>query len=166
MEYMVYTGTQGQNDGKLITRLHKNGKTWVNQNRHAERIYADPTLRLRYFIEQNYFGNFGQDEDGVDNPLPKPQVRELYSDDSRVIVGTDATSGWQRVELRDKVDLQSASVRELQSWSSWNGRIELALNTGGLPAGVHDLFLVVVSGVDANGWDIVTHSVPVRVRVD
>jgi hypothetical protein len=113
MEYMVYTGTQGQNDGKLITRLHKNGKTWVNQNRHAERIYADPTLRLRYFIEQNYFGNFGQDEDGVDNPLPKPQVRELYSDDSRVIVGTDATSGWQRVELRDKVDLQSATVREL-----------------------------------------------------
>ena len=51
MEIMVYTGTQGQNDGKLITRLHKDGKTWVNQNRQAERIYADPNMRLRYFIE-------------------------------------------------------------------------------------------------------------------
>ena len=166
LEIMVYTGTEGQNDGKLITRLHKDGKTWINQNRQSERIYADPTKRLRYFIEQNYFGNFAQREDGVDNGLPKPQVRELYSDDSRVIVGNDATSGWQRVELRDKVDLASAKVRELQSWSSWSGGIELPLNTGGLPAGVHDLFLVVVSGVDANGWDVVTHSMPVRVRVD
>ena len=164
MEIMVYTGTQGQNDGKLITRLHKDGKTWVNQNRQAERMYADPNMRLRYFIEQNYFGNFGQREDGVNNPLPRPQVRELYSDDSRVIVGKDATSGWQRIELRDKVDLQSASVREIQSWTSWNGSIDLTLNTGGLPSGVHDLFLVVVSGVDANGWDVVTHSMPVRVR--
>ncbi|KZT14197.1 hypothetical protein A1D30_19550 [Acidovorax sp. GW101-3H11] len=166
MEIMVYTGTQGQNDGRLITRLHKDGKTWVNQNRQAERIYADPTMRLRYFIEQNYFGNFGQREDGVDNKLPKPQVRELYSDDSRVIVGNDATSGWQRIELRDAVDLQSATVRELQSWTSWNGRVDLTLNTGGLARGVHDLFLVVISGADANGWDVVSHSVPVRVQVD
>lgn len=166
MEIMVYTGTQGQNDGKLITRLHKDGKTWVNQNRQAERIYADPNLRLRYFIEQNYFGNFGQFEDGVDNPMPKPQVRELYSDDSRVIVGKDASSGWQRVELRDHPDLKSAKVRELQSWTQWNGRVDLALNTGGLPRGVHDLFLVVVSGVDADGWDVVSHSMPLRVQVD
>lgn len=166
MEIMVYTGTQGQNDGKLITRLHKDGKTWVNQNRQTERIYADPTMRLRYFIEQNYFGNFGQREDGVDNPLPKPQVRELYSDDSRVIVGKDASSGWQRVELRDHPDLKSAKVRELQSWTQWNGRVDLALNTGGLPRGVHDLFLVVVSGVDADGWDVVSHSMPLRVQVD
>lgn len=166
LEMMVYTGTQGLNDGKLITRLHKDGKTWVNQNRQTERIYADPTLRLRYFIEQNYFGNFGQREDGVDNQLPKPQVRELYSDDSRVIVGNDATSGWQRIELRDAVDLQSAKVRELQSWTSWNGRVDITLNTGGLARGVHDLFLVVISGVDANGWDVVSHSVPLRVQVD
>lgn len=166
MEIMAYTGTEGQNDGKLITRLHKDGKTWVNQNRQAERIYADPTMRLRYFIEQNYFGNFGQREDGVDNPLPKPQVRELYSDDSRVIVGNDATSGWQRVELRDTVDLRSATVREVQSFTAWNGRIDLTLNAGGLPRGVHDLFLVVVSGVDADGWDVVSHSMPVRVQID
>lgn len=166
MEMLVYTGTQGQNDGKLITRLHKNGQTWINQNRQAEKIYADPTMRLRYFIEQNYFGNFGQREDGVDNPLPKPQVRELYSDDSRVIIGNDATSGWKRVELRDTVSLQSAKVREVQAWTSWNGRIELSLNTGGLPRGTHDLHLVVVNGVDANGWDVVTHSQPIRVQVD
>lgn len=62
-------------------------------NAQRERIYADPTLRLRYFIEQNYFGNFGQREDGVDNTMPKPQVRELWSDDSRVIVGQAAGSG-------------------------------------------------------------------------
>lgn len=166
MEMLVYTGTEGQNDGKLITRLHKNGKTWVNQNRQAEKIYADPRMRLRYFIEQNYFGNFGQREDGVDNPLPKPQVRELYSDDSRVIIGSDSSSGWKRVELRDAVALKDASVREVQSWTSWNGRIALSLNTGGLPRGEHDLHLVVIDGVDANGWDVVRHSQPIRVRVD
>ncbi|RYH68032.1 MAG: hypothetical protein EON54_03090 [Alcaligenaceae bacterium] len=166
MEIMAYTGTEGRNDGKLIMRLHKDGKTWVNQNRQAEKIYADPNKRLRYFIEQNYFGNFGQHEDGVDNPLPKPQVRELYSDDSRVAVGNDATSGWQRVELRDTVDLQSASVREIQDWSVWRDKIDLTLNTGGLARGVHDLHLVVISGVDASGWDIVKHSMPIRVQVD
>jgi chitodextrinase len=166
LEMLVYTGTQGQTDGKLITRIHKNGKTTVNQNRQAERIYADPTMRLRYFIEQNYFGNFGQREDGVDNPLPKPQVRELYSDDSRVIVGNDAVSGWERIELRDTVSLQTAKLRELQSWRVWDGRIELTLNTGGLPRGVHDLHLVVISGLDADGLDIVQQSLPIRVQVD
>ncbi|MBB6557648.1 chitodextrinase [Acidovorax soli] len=166
MEILVYTGTQGLNDGKLITRVHKNGRTWVNQNRQAEKIYADPGMRLRYFIEQNYFGNFGQREDGVDNPLPKPQVRELYSDDSRVIIGNDASSGWKRVELRDSVALAQAKVREVQSWTIWNGRIELSLNTGGLARGTHDLHLVVIDGVDANGWDVVRHSQPIRVQVD
>lgn len=165
MEMLVYTGTQGQNDGKLVTRVHDGGRTWVNQNRQTERIYADATRRLRYFVEQNYFGNWNQVEDRVDSAWPRPQVRELYSDDSRVIVGGDDTSGWQRVELRDQADLTAATVRELQAWTAWDGRIELTLNTGGLPAGLHDLVLVVISGVDANGLDLVQHSVPVRVQV-
>ncbi|MDI1429556.1 hypothetical protein [Polyangium sorediatum] len=166
LEMMVFTGTQGQEDGKLITRVHKNGKTLISQNKQAERIYADPNLRLRHFVEQNYFGNFGQIEDGVDNPLPKPDVRELSSDDSRVLVGNTAETGWRRVELRDSVDLQSATLREVQDWESWNGAIRLRLNADGLPKGEHDLFLVVIDGVDADGWDVVTHSMPLRVRVD
>lgn len=165
LEMMVYTGTQGGNDAKVVTRAHVNGKTYVNQNKQAERVYADPTMRLRHFIEQNYFGNFGQVEDGVNNPLPKPEVRELWSDDSRVIVGNDARAGWQRVELRDAVSLQDAKVRELQSWNIWDGNITLTLNTGGLPPGVHDLFLVVIDGVDAQGWDVVRQSMPIRVVV-
>ena len=122
-------------------------------------------MRLRHFIEQNFFGNFGQVEDGVNNPLPKPDVRELWSDDSRVIVGNDARSGWQRVELRDAVSLRDATVRELQAWTSWDNDITLTLNTGGLPAGTLDLFLVVIDGVDAQGWDVVTHSRAIRVVV-
>lgn len=165
LEIMVYTGSQGANDGKVVTRAHVNGRTYVNQNRQTERVYADPTMRLRHFIEQNYFGNFGQVEDGVNNPLPKPDVRELWSDDSRVIVGNDARSGWQRVELRDAVSLRDATVRELQAWTSWDDNITLTLNTGGLPAGTHDLFLVVIDGVDAQGWDVVTHSRAIRVVV-
>ncbi|TKD07604.1 hypothetical protein E8A74_17735 [Polyangium fumosum] len=43
MEMMVFTGTQGQEDGKLITRVHKNGKTLISQNKQTERVYADPT---------------------------------------------------------------------------------------------------------------------------
>ena len=99
-------------------------------------------------------------------PLPKPQVRELYSDDSRVIVGNDAVSGWQRIELRDTVSLQTAKLRELQSWRVWDGRIEFKLNTGGLPRGLHDMHLVVISGLDADGLDVVQQSIPVRVQVD
>ncbi|WP_434427772.1 hypothetical protein [Nannocystis pusilla] len=166
LEILVFTGTEGQEDGKLITRVHKDGKTMISQNRQAERIYADPSLRLRHFIEQNYFGNFGQFEDGVDNPLPKPDVRELWSDDSRVIVGNTAETGWRRVELRDSVDLASATLREVQDWVSWDGAISLRLNADGLPAGEHDLFLVVIDGVDVDGWDVVTHSMPIRVGVD
>ncbi|WP_148716970.1 hypothetical protein [Chitinolyticbacter meiyuanensis] len=166
MEILLYTGTLGGNDGKLITRVHKNGRTTISQNRQAERIYADPNLRLRYFVEQNYFGNFGQIEDGVDNTAPKPQVRELWSDDSQVIVGNNASARWKRVELRDKPDLANATVRELQDWSRWNGGILLRLNAGGLARGTHNLFLVVIDGVDANGWDVVAYSQPVRVQVD
>lgn len=165
LEILVFTGTQGLQDGKFITRIHKNGKTYVNQNKQSERIYADPNLRLRYFVEQNYFGNFGQVEDGVDNPLPKPQTREVYSDDSRVIVGNVANTGWKRIELRDSVDIKTATIREIQNWDSWNGDIHLHLNTGGLPSGQHDLFLVVIDGVDADGWDMVTSSKPIRVVV-
>jgi len=166
LEILAFTGTQDLADGKLITRVHKNGRTVISQNKQPERIYADPILRLRYFIEQNYFGNFGQIEDGVDNTLPKPQIREIYSDDSRVILGRDAVSGWKRVELRDAVDLSEATVRELQEWTSWNGSITLRLNAGGLSKGAHSLYLVVIDGVDAEGWDQVIHSQAVDVVVD
>lgn len=165
LEIMVFTGTQGADDGKLITRVFKDGQTFISQNQQTVRIYADPDLRLRYFLEQNYFGNFSQLEAGPDNALPRPDVRELYSDDSQVIVGQAAGMGWKRVELRDQVDLREASVREVQDWDSWNGNITLRLNTGGLPAGRHALYLVVVDGVDAKGWDQVIHSMPLTVDV-
>ncbi len=166
MEMMVFTGTQGLQDGKMITRVHKNGKTWISQNKQTERIYTEPTLRLRYFVEQNYFGNFAQAESGVDNGLPAPQVRELYSDDSRVIVGNVANSGWKRVELRDKPALSDASIRALQDWTAWNTNITVRLNTKGLPSGDLDMYLVVIDGVDANGWDNVVSATPVKVHVD
>lgn len=166
LEIMVFTGTKGQNDGKVITRVHKNGQTAIGLNKQTERVYNDPSLRLRYFLEQNYFGNFAQSEAGPDNNLPKPQIRELYSDDSRVIVGLDATSGWKRIELRDTIDLRTATIRELQDWTSWNGNIDVKLNTGGIGPGEHDLYLVVIDGVDADGWDIVNYSKPIRIRVD
>lgn len=165
LEMLVYTGLQGQSDGKVITRVFKNGKTWISENQQAERIYATPDLRLRYFVEQNYFGNFGQVEDGVDNALPRPDVRELYSDDSLVLIGENSSTGWRRIELRDHPDLKQATVRELQTWNDWQGDIRLTLNVGGLPAGVHDLYLVVIAGVDQEGWDIVEKSIPIRVRV-
>lgn len=97
--------------------------------------------------------------------MPKPQTREVYSDDSRVIVGNSTNMGWKRVELRDTVDLKTATLREIQSWESWNGSISLRINTGGLSPGQHDLFLVVIDGVDAEGWDVVTASKPIRVVV-
>jgi len=166
LEVIVSTGTEGNKDGLVVTRVHKNGQTVISQNLQPEGVYADPNLRLRYFIEQNYFGNFGQLEDGVDNDLPKPDVRELYSDDSRIVVGKGPESGRRRIELRDRIDLQSATVRELQPWTLWDGTITLELNTGGLPPGLHELFLVVIDGVDADGWDHVVASTPVSVQVD
>lgn len=166
LEVIVSTGTEGNKDGLVVTRVHKNGHTVISQNLQPEGVYADPSHRLRYFIEQNYFGNFGQIEDGVDNSLPKPDVRELYSDDSRVIVGKGTDSGRRRVELRDAIELRSATVREMQSWTSWDGTITLELNTGGLPPGQHELFLVVIDGLDADGWDHVAASMPVSVLVD
>lgn len=165
LELFVFTGSDGVNDARVVTRAHKNGRTWVSQNRAGIVVYADSTRRLRHFIEQNYFGNFGQIEDGPDNPLPKPQVRQLWSDDSQVQVGTDAQSGWQRVELRDTPDLRLARVRELQHWNRWESQIGLRLNTSGLPPGEHDLYLVVVDGLDADGWDVVSAAYPIRVRV-
>lgn len=127
--------------------------------RSPSRRRASP--RLRHFVEQNYFGKFDQD-----NPPPKPGVRELWSDDSRVIVANTAETGWKRVELRDSVELASATLREVQDWVSWDGAITLRLNADHLPAGEHDLFLVVIDGVDADGWDVVTHSMPIRLGVD
>lgn len=165
MEIMVFTGTQGASDGKLITRVFKDGRTHISQNLQAVRIYADPDRRLRYFLEQNYFGNFSQLEAGPDNTEPRPDVRELYSDDSRVIVGQAAGMGWKRVELRDQVALRDATVREVQDWDSWNGSITLRLNTGGLAPGRHQLYLVVIDGVDEAGWDHVVHSTPLTVDV-
>ena len=93
-------------------------------------------------------------------------MREVYSDDSRVIVGNAANTGWKRIELRDKASLAEATVRELQTWTSWNGNISLRLNTGGLAQGDHDLYLVVIDGIDANGWDNVVSATPIRVRVE
>lgn len=165
MEVFVYTGSDGVNDGRVVTRVHKNGRTQVSQNRAGVVVYANASRRLRYFIEQNYFGNFGQIEDGPDNALPKPQIRQLWSDDSLVQIGADTSSGWQRLELRDHPDLRQASVRELQNWNRWDDQIGLRLNTGGLPPGEHDLYLVVVDGLDADGWDVVSASYPLRVRV-
>lgn len=165
MELFVYTGSDGANDGRVVTRVHKNGHTRISQNRAGVMVYADASRRLRHFVEQNYFGNFGQIEDGPDNPLPKPQIRQLWSDDSLVQVGTDSASGWQRVELRDNPDLRLASVREVQDWNRWDSQIGLRLNTGGLPPGEHDLFLVVVDGLDAEGWDVVGAAYPLRVHV-
>lgn len=165
MEVFVFTGSDGSNDGRVVTRVHKNGRTQISQNRSGIVVHADDTKRLRYFVEQNYFGNFGQIEDGPDNPLPKPQVRQLWSDDSLVQVGNDAASGWQRLELRDHPDLRLATVRETQNWNRWDSQIGLRLNTGGLPPGEHDLYLVVVDGLDADGWDVVSAAYPLRVRV-
>lgn len=166
MEIIVSTGTLGNHDGLVVTRVHKDGHTEVSQSLQPEGVYADPTLRLRYFIEQNYFGNFAQMEYGPDNSWPRPEVRELYSDDSRIIVGNAPPYGRRRVELRDSPELQSATVRELQSWTHWDGSITLRLNAGGLAPGQHELFLVVVDGVDAEGWDVVVSSTPVTVAVD
>lgn len=165
MEVFVYTGSDGVNDGRVVTRVHKNGRTQVSQNRAGVVVYANASRRLRYFIEQNYFGNFGQIEDGPDNPLPKPQIRQLWSDDSLVQIGGDTGSGWQRLELRDNPDLRLASVRELQHWNRWDEQIGLRLNTGGLPPGEHNLYLVVIDGLDADGWDVVSAAYPLQVRV-
>lgn len=165
LEVFMFTGNDGINDGRVVTRVHKNGRTQVSQNRAGIVVHADATRRFRYFVEQNYFGNFGQIEDGPDNPLPKPQVRQLWSDDSLVQVGNDDASGWQRLELRDNPDLRLATVREVQNWNRWDSQIGLRLNTGGLPPGEHDLYLVVVDGLDAEGWDVVSAAYPLRVRV-
>jgi hypothetical protein len=171
IEIIVSTGTQGVADGSFVTRIHKGGKTIVSQNKQPETIYASDTLRLRYFVEQNYFGNFGQAEDGVDNKLPHPDVRQLYSDDTRIIVGQDESSGRRRVELRDAVETKDATIRELQTWSSWkagstpdsDATITVPLNVGGLPPGDHAMQLVVIDGVDAEGWDHVVFSLPITV---
>jgi hypothetical protein len=171
IEIIVSTGTQGVADGSFVTRIHKGGKTIVSQNKQPETIYASDTLRLRYFVEQNYFGNFGQAEDGVDNKLPRPDVRQLYSDDTRIIVGQDESSGRRRVELRDAVETKDATIRELQTWSSWkagstpdsDATITVPLNVGGLPPGDHAMQLVVIDGLDADGWDHVVFSLPITV---
>lgn len=165
LEILVYTGNDGQEDGRMVTRVFKNGQTLISQNLQAVRIYSHPELHLRYFLEQNYFGNFSQQEAGVDNTQPRPDVRELYSDDSRIVVGNAANMGWKRIELRDTLDLRTAKVREIQDWNSWNGAISLRLNTGGLPSGTHKLYLVVIDGVDADGWDQVIGSMPLTVKV-
>lgn len=165
MEILVYTGTQGQADGKLITRVFKNGQTYISENQQDVAIYANSNYRLRYFLEQNYFGNFSQTEAGVDNGLPKPDLRELYSDDSQVLIGLTEHSGWKRVELRDSLDPKQAKIRELQDWQQWEGAIQLQLNTGGLPSGTQDLYLVVIDGVDEQGWDRILASQPIRVQV-
>ncbi len=164
LEMIVTTGTEGNEDGMVVTRAHKDGHTQISVNQQPERVYA-ADHRFRYFIEQNYFGNFAQNEHGVDNDWPHPDTRELYSDDSRIIVGTTPETGRRRIELRDAIDLRQATVRELQSWTDWNGSITLNLNAGGLPQGRHDLFLVVIDGVDTDGWDNVVASQPVTVEV-
>ncbi len=166
MELMFYTGTRGQSDGKVVTRIFKNGHTYIGQDQQAVQVYANGSQKLRYFVEQNYFGNFAQIEFGVDNNSPRPQVREVWSDDSLVIVGRAPGDGWQRVELRDAVALQDATLRVPQSWTTWNGNIQINLNTDGLPPGEHDLYLVVIDGIDAQGWDVVDTAMPIHVQVD
>jgi len=143
-EFIVYTGTIGNADGRMILRAHQGGVSFVVRNITTE-IYKD-AQKFKEMMQQEYYGNFGV----TANEGTRPDLIELFADAHCAIIGN------KRVDLCDAVTTSSCTFRENQQWVTWNGDIRVRLNTAGLSAGSHNMKLRVIEGYDSSGWDIVS----------
>ena len=144
-EIIVFTGTQGVADGRIIVRGKRGGVSAVLRDAKNTMIYSD-AQRINHLLHQEYYGNFGI----TANEGTKPDLIELFTDSSSIIIGN------KRVDLCDTVSTSTCTHRENLWWESWNGSIRAKLSTAGLSSGSHNMKLRVIEGYDSNGWDVVT----------
>jgi hypothetical protein len=153
-EIIVFTGTQGVSDGRIIVRGSRNGSNLVIKDLKNILIYSD-SQRLRELMQQEYYGNFGVTADEG----TRPDLIELFADSHCAIIGN------KRVDLCDTSSTSTCTRRENQSWITWNGDITVKLSTAGLSAGSHNMKLRVIDGYDTNGWDVVSATQDITVEV-
>jgi len=153
-EIIVFTGTQGVADGRIIIRGKRNGVSAVLKDQKNTIIYKD-AQRFSWLLHQEYYGNFGVTADSG----PSPSSIELYTDSSAIVIGN------KRIDLCDTAATNVCTFRENLWWESWSGDIRAKLSTAGLTSGAHNMKMRVIEGYDTNGWDVVSATQDITVEV-
>ncbi len=144
-EFIIFTGTQGGNDGRVIYRILKGGVARLIEDVKNCRIYDD-AQRFNFYLLQGYPGNFGPDAAHA-NDGPQPDVRE-FSRSSLVVI-----QGEKRIDLSTSLDTATAAWRYNIPWSLWDGDITAEKYYKGLSAGTHTIYARVIDGYTSDGWD-------------
>jgi len=151
-EIIVFTGTQGVADGRIIVRGRRGNINTILRDVKNTMVYSD-SQRFNHLLHQEYYGNFGVTADEG----TKPDLIELFTDSSTIIIGDE------RIDLCDTASSETCTFRENLQWTSWNGNISAKLSLAGLSEGVHTLKKRVITGYDSNGWDIVSSATDIEV---
>lgn len=135
----------------LVVKLTTDYPTWT--------ITSDATTITMELLPHDYTTNYyftgiGCSANNVVTQLPKPDVRQTWRDDHYTSWSTD---GYYRTELRDNLDEALCTIRETQGTLLWSAtEVRGNINMGGIPAGLRQLYLVALSGVDyTTGKDVV-----------
>lgn len=135
MQWFINPGTQGSANGELHLRTKRPGQPWHTWSRTDQQVYGTAN-RHRYFIIQNYFGNYSGAGAG--------RYQDIFEDDFLIQVGS-----WKRVELCNSANYTAAEIREDQPWTYWSdGAIQITVNKGGLPPGQY--YLHVLDGLNTS----------------
>lgn len=152
IEFIVFTGTEGEEDGRMIIRKHQAGASTIILNKPNIIIYKD-AQRFNDALQQEYNGNFGI----TANEGTRPDLIEVRQGGNYAIIGD------KRIDICDTAATADCSFRENQDWNSWSGDIPFNLSLAGLTTGTHTLKKRVIEGYDSEGWDIVTSATDIVV---
>lgn len=134
-EIIIKTNSAGTPNGTCVRRIWKADGVHETFNQ-TDLVFYMGSDRWNYVHFQNYYGN---------QTVPMT-LREIYSDDLTVIIGSPSN---KRLILCSTPDLASGStVLEDQNWNTWSGgSVSFPLNVGGIQtSGIY--YLLCVTGAN------------------
>lgn len=134
VEQFIHTSHQGVADGSYTIRYRQNGVI-VDDVKSNIPIYGG-TKRFFWMQAQDYFGGYG-------SPMT---LKEVYSDDIFTQYGST-----KRVVITDNVNVDLATVYEVQNWTTWTGGVVSGtINKGAITSG--NYYVCVVTGPNTVLW--------------
>lgn len=134
VEQFIHTSHQGVADGSYTIRYRQNGVI-IDDVKTSIPLYGG-TKRFIWMQAQDYFGNYS-------SPMT---LKEVYSDDIFTQYGST-----KRVVITDNVNVDLATVYEVQDWSSWTGGVvQGTINKGSIASG--NYYVCVVTGPNTVLW--------------